>query len=145
MHRSVSCALVAIFLAFCGHAHAGEGRFPGSPLRNTYWKLTHLGDTPTRKAERRREAHLVFSASDMRVSGSGGCNRIMGGFDLDDGKLRFSRVVSTRMACLKGMEQEQRFLQSLGAVERYSINGNRLELLDASGAVVARFSAVALR
>lgn len=149
MLRFACCALAAIFLAFCSPARAGDGRLPahavGSPLRNTYWKLTHLGDPSTRTAERQREAHLIFSAHTMRVSGSGGCNRIMGGFDLDGDKLHLSRMASTRMACLEDMEQEQRFLQSLSAVERYRINGDHLELLDASGAVVARFMAVALR
>lgn len=116
-----------------------------SPLRNTYWKLTHLGDAPARTAERQREAHLIFAAHERRVSGSGGCNRITGGFDLDGDRLRLSRMAGTMMACLEGMEQERLFLQSLGAVHRYRISGDQLELLDASGAVVARFVAVALR
>lgn len=149
MLRSACRVLAAIFLAFCDPARAGDGRLPahavGSPLRNTYWKLTHLGDVSTQTAEQQREAYLIFSAHTMRVSGSGGCNRIMGGFDFDGDKLHLSRMVSTRMACLGGLEQEQRFLQSLSVVERYRINGDHLELLDASGMVVARFMAVALR
>lgn len=130
-------------------ARAGGGRQPAhagdNSLRNTYWKLTHLGDTPTRTAERQREAHLIFAAHEQRVSGGGGCNRIAGGFDLDGDKLRLSRIAGTMMACLEGMDQERLFLQSLGAVHRYRISGDQLELLDASGAVVARFVAVALR
>lgn len=114
-------------------------------MRNTYWKLTHLADALTRTAERQREAHLIFAAHEQRVSGSGGCNRITGGFDLDGDKLRLSRMAGTIMACLEGMEQERLFLQSLVKVERYRISGDQLELLDTSGAVVARFLAMALR
>lgn len=135
------CAIVAIFLSFCAPASAGAD----APLRNTYWKLTHLGDTPIRTAARQRGAHLIFAAHQQRVSGSGGCNRIMGGFELDGDKLHLSRTVATRMACPDGMEQEQRFLKSLGDVEHYRINGNQLELLDRSGEVIARFTAAALR
>lgn len=120
-------------------------RLDGNPLRNTYWKLTRLGETPTRAAERQREAHLIFSAHELRVSGSGGCNRIAGAFELDGDKLRLGRMAGTMMACPSGMEQERRFLQSLGAVERYRISGDRLELLNGAGAVVARFERVALR
>jgi putative lipoprotein len=120
-------------------------RSAGSPLRNTYWRLTHLGDTPTRRAERQREAHLIFAAHEQRVSGSGGCNRITGGFDLDGDKLRLSRMAGTMMACPEGMEQERLFLQSLTKIDSYRISGDQLEMLDASSAVVARFVAVALR
>jgi heat shock protein HslJ len=49
------------------------------------------------------------------------------------------------MACPAGMEQEQRFLQSIEQVERYRISGSHLEMLDGAGAVIARFEAVALR
>lgn len=134
-------AAVVILLAFCAPVSAGAG----APLRNTYWKLTYLGDTPTRTATRQREAHLIFAAHEQRISGSSGCNRVMGGFELAGDKLRLSRIVATRMACPDGMEQEQLFLKSLGDVEHYRINGNQLELLDRSGEVIARFTAVALR
>jgi hypothetical protein len=43
------------------------------------------------------------------------------------------------------MEQEQRFLKSLNHVERFRISGQRLELLDGSGAVLAGFVAAAPR
>jgi hypothetical protein len=49
------------------------------------------------------------------------------------------------MARATGMEQEQRFLRSIEKVERYRITGSHLEMLDATGAVIARFEAVALR
>jgi hypothetical protein len=45
------------------------------------------------------------------------------------------------MACASGMELEQRFLESLEQVARHRIAGDRLELLDPSGALVARFEA----
>lgn len=54
-------------------------------------------------------------------------------------------MAGTMMACPTGMEQEQRFLQSIERVERYRISGSHLEMLDAAGAVIARFEAVALR
>jgi len=114
-------------------------------LRNTYWKLVRLGDTPVEVVERQREPHLIFALHEMRVSGSGGCNRIAGPVELDGDKLRLRRLVSTRMACQSGMEQEDHFLRALGTVERFSIRGNRLDLLDAAGVVVAEFEAVAPR
>lgn len=116
-----------------------------SSLRNTYWKLVRLGGASVEVVERQREPHLIFALHEMRVSGSGGCNRIAGPFDLDGDTLYLRRLASTRMACTSGMEQEDRFLRALETVERYSIRGNRLELFDVERAVVAEFEAVALR
>lgn len=136
------CAFVATFLAFGGSALAGGG---DALLRNTYWKLTYLGDTPSQTTARLQEAHLIFAAHELRVSGSSGCNRIMGGFRLDGDNLHVSQMVATRMACLDGMEQEQLFLKSLNDVAHYRIKGDQLELLDRSGKIIARFVAMALR
>jgi copper homeostasis protein (lipoprotein) len=43
------------------------------------------------------------------------------------------------------MDQERQFLQTLGKVERYRIERSRLDMLDAAGAVIARFEPGALR
>lgn len=116
-----------------------------SPLRGTYWKLVRLGDASVKAADGQREAYLVFDTEEPRVAGSGGCNRVNGGFELDGANLRFGRLAATRMACPEGLEQEQRFLAALEGVTRHRIDGSHLELLDAAGAVAARFEAVALR
>jgi putative lipoprotein len=114
-----------------------------SPLRGTYWKLVRLGDMPAQVAEHQREPHLIFAVDQPRAHGSGGCNALAGGFTLDGDKLRLGRFISTMMAC-PVMDQEGRFLGALALVARYRIAGNRLELLDAAGTVLARFDAVAL-
>ncbi len=116
-----------------------------SPLRNTYWKLVTLHGKTVTTAAQQREAHIVFSAQNNRVSGSSGCNRMMGGFEESANHLKFKSLGGTRMACPAGMEQEAEFLQALQTVERYRIQGERLEVLDSKGAVVASFEAVALQ
>ena len=116
-----------------------------SPLRGTYWKLVRLSETPVEVAEKQREPHLIFAHDQRRISGSGGCNRVTGSFELDGDKLHLGRMAGTMMACLTGMEQEQRFLRSIEKVERYRISGSHLEMLDAAGGVIARFEAGALR
>lgn len=118
---------------------------PDSPLRNTYWKLVRLNGAPVTVADQQREPHLIFSASEPRLSGSGGCNGVMGGFEVEGEQLRFQHMASTMMACAQGMEQETQFLRALATVVRHRIHGSRLEMLDARGIIVARFEAVALR
>jgi copper homeostasis protein (lipoprotein) len=114
-------------------------------LRGTYWKLVRLGESPVSVVAGQREAHLTLASDAPRLSGSGGCNRLAGGFELDGDTLRFSPVAGTRMACPEGMEQEKRFLDALGLAQRYRIHGSHLELLDAQGTTRARLEAVVLK
>jgi putative lipoprotein len=123
----------------------GRPRSSDASLRGSYWKLTRLGEAPVHVSERQREPNIVLAEGKEEVSGSGGCNRFHGGFTLDGDQLRFSRMASTMMACLDGMEQEGRFLKELVKVARYRITGDQLEFLDDSGATILLFTAVALR
>src|SRR5262245_10206829 len=121
------------------------GQASNEPLENTYWKLTHLGDAPVTSAEPQRQAHFILNPSDKRVSGSGGCNRFTGGYELNGDRLTFKQMAGTMMACAEGMDTEQKFLGALQHVTRSSINKKQLDLMDASGSVIARFEAVHLR
>lgn len=116
-----------------------------SPLRNTYWKLTRLQGVPVTVAARQREPHLILHAQELRVAGSSGCNRVMGGFELDGDALRFGRLAGTRMACPDGMAQERAFLDALAQVAHWQVRGSHLELFDTQRKLLARFEAVALR
>jgi copper homeostasis protein (lipoprotein) len=131
---------VAIAAGPCGTPHASAA------LQDTYWKLVQLhGQTIADAAERQREAHLVLHTAQQRLAGSGGCNRLAGSYTLDGPLLSFGRTAATRMACAQGMAQEQALLDALAATARWRIDAQRLELLDAQGASLARFEAVALR
>lgn len=126
--------------------HAADvDRAPAAPLRNTYWKLTELDNRPVEVAERQREPHIILAADQPRVSGNGGCNSIMGGFEVDGSQLAFKQMAGTMMACQNGMQQESAFLRSLGTVTSYDITGQTLTLRNTNKAVVARFEAVALK
>jgi len=114
-------------------------------LENTTWKLVALRGKPVVGADRQREPHLILQPEQHRVTGSGGCNRIAGGYTLAGDRLTFGRTAGTLMACADGMEQERAFLDALGTVARWRVAGQRLELLDSRGEVLARFEAVTLR
>jgi putative lipoprotein len=106
-------------------------------LENTYWKLTQLGGAPVTGTQ--TESHLVLDSATRRVTGSGGCNRLTGGYQVNGDRLRLSQTAGTMMACMKGMETEQAFLKALGQVTGWRITGQQLELLDSNGSVLARF------
>jgi putative lipoprotein len=119
---------------------------PDVSLTNTYWKILEVGGQPVVVTQQLREPQLVLNGQDGRFAGSGGVNRLMGGYTVDGGGLTFSPVASTMMAgAPEAMQQEQAIVAALGAVREFSIAGDQLTLVNDSGQPVLRAIAVALR
>ena len=118
---------------------------PDVSLTNTYWKLLEVGGQPVVVAQQMREPQLVLNGQDGRFAGSGGVNRLMGGYIVDGKGLSFSKVASTMMAGPpEAMQQEQAIVAALGAVRGFSIAGDQLTLLDDYGQPALSAVAVAL-
>ena len=79
--------------------------------------------------------YLGFDVVNGNLTGSTGCNNIMGAFSttLPAGNIDFGKVASTRMAC-PDMTLEQDILRALGNVKSYKGAGSgKVELCAASG------------
>ena len=106
----------------------------------TYWKLVELEGKPPVAIEGTREAHLQLSPGEKRAAASAGCNSMGGSYELAGSSLRFSSMVSTKMMCQEElMQQETAFAKALEATASWKIAGNGLVLINAEGAVLARF------
>jgi heat shock protein HslJ len=110
-------------------------------LENTYWKLTRLDDQPVQVAAGQREPHMILQSESRRIGGFGGCNRLIGGYELEGERLAFGQLATTRMACPQGMETEDAFLVALEKVKTWRILGQYLEVYDAAGNLLVRFEA----
>ncbi|MGB7563577.1 MAG: META domain-containing protein [Prochlorococcaceae cyanobacterium] len=114
-----------------------------APLRGTTWRLLAFGGemvVPRQPSDRAIE--LQLSAENLRLTGSAGCNRLMGGFSLEGEAIRFSQLASTRMACSpEVMALEQRYTEALALVRRWSIDKRSLLLQDARGKTLLLFQA----
>ncbi len=102
-------------------------------LSGRKWKLTAIrgvtiGTTGATNAD--DAPYIEFDGAQQRATGSGGCNRFSGGYKLDGGSLRFSPIVSTKRACVRDdlNRIESEFLQLLGEVTRFEIQGDTLRL-----------------
>jgi len=75
------------------------------------------------------QPYLLFSPGQLnKVSGSTGCNKITGSFELTGVNfIKFSPLATTRMACI-GENVESKFLEALGKVNNWSIINNQLLL-----------------
>ena len=119
---------------------------PDVSLNDTYWKLTEVNGQPIVVTDGLREPSLVLQGQDNRFSGSGGVNRLMGGYTLVGNALSFSNAASTMMAGPpEAMAQEQTIVAALARVRGYTIAGDQLTLLDDAGQPVFKAVAVALR
>lgn len=119
---------------------------PDASLTDTYWKLLEVSGQPVLVTEQIREPQLVLNSQDGRFAGSGGVNRLMGGYTLDGATLTFSQVAMTMMAGPpEAMAQEQTIVAALGRVRGYRIAGDRLTLVDEFGQPALTAVAVALR
>ncbi len=108
------------------------------PLEGTYWKAIELAGKPTPAQDANREAHVILEGG--RLAGSDGCNRILGSYELKGDGIKFGQGASTQMACLNAVRTERAFRDALTSAARFTIVGDRLELLDASGRRVAAFA-----
>jgi putative lipoprotein len=117
---------------------------PEASLTNTYWKLTEIDGQPAILGAGRRELHMVLTSEGNHVRGFSGCNRFTGDYARNESLLRFKPLAATRMACPEGMAQEQRFLESLGEVVRFTISGENLALYTGDERLILRFKAIAL-
>jgi copper homeostasis protein (lipoprotein) len=122
-------------------------QFATAELVNMYWKLTALNGKPVLAAANQREPSLILQSAGthQRATGSGGCNRFTGSYKLDGNGLRFGALAGSMMACESGMETEKEFLETLPQVRTWKVLGQHLELFDATGTMLARFEARALR
>ncbi len=110
-------------------------------LSGTTWRLAELDGQVIELRDDERAPELVLDLDAMRVSGSGGCNRLMGSFETSGSELRFPEIATTRMACPEpAMLREQAFLRALEATAGYQLDDAGLRLL-ADDVVVARLEA----
>lgn len=111
-------------------------------LADTRWTLENIvigeGVTSTYV-----DAEITALFEDGQVSGSAGCNRYFGGYQVEGEKLTFDALGSTRMLCDDARnERETEFLTAMQSVEGYRLEGDRLILLDGEGNPLVEFSAM---
>jgi copper homeostasis protein (lipoprotein) len=120
-------------------------------LAETYWKLVRLRGEAVVTSPRQREAHLILHSGEDRYKGSFGCFRYDGQYRVNGGEIAFDGPRWTAEGTCMSREPNPTspprsdFTDALGAVDRWTINAQVLELFDATGTSVALFEAVYLR
>ena len=109
-------------------------------LENRTWIATQIGNQPiSTQATDRQIPSLQFNSSTHQVSGSDGCNRVMGSYEAKADKLNLSAMAATRMACLGDPQLNQAFHEALQHVTHYQVFNKTLKLLDRHGNLMIQF------
>src|SRR5215471_16703658 len=129
---------LAVVLAMTGAIQAQTSQ-QVPPLEGTSWYATELAGKPAPKPDPNRETYLQFE-SGGRISGSDGCNRLTGTYQLDGERVAFTQMASTQMLCLTSSGTEGPFRDALQNATRLTVGRDRMELFDATGMRLAVFS-----
>jgi heat shock protein HslJ len=140
MHAPL-CALVrlaatGVLLAACLQTALAAG------LEGQDWQLTSYRTESGLADAAQAGTRAVLRFEGGRLSGSAGCNRLLGSYTSDGDALELApNMASTMMACPPLlMAQEQAVIQALGQVTGYSITNDELILTDAAGETLLTFS-----
>lgn len=113
-------------------------------ISDTTWELTKLeGTRVDQSTTTGKKIHFTLNSAENRVNGYAGCNTFYGSYTLEKGnRIRFSKLVSTRMACLDAAIDESNLLEIFNLADNYTINGDTLMLNIGRRAPLAVFKKV---
>jgi len=85
------------------------------------------------------KAHLVFNTETSSFSGNNGCNQVSGTYKVNGNSISFSKVATTKMACLDEMMQAtERSIQAILGTKSLTVDfaESVMNIYDASGKLV---------
>lgn len=111
----------------------GCGKYITDYRLHDIWVLEELNGYKVFITDYQKELpRIEIHARENRFMGFGGCNSITGTIFYEKDVLKFTKVISTLMACAPG-NKEGEFTKALQNVTTYSIGDNRLTLSNPSG------------
>jgi heat shock protein HslJ len=123
--RFAFSGLVVLALAGCSLVPGASPSLQVSPLRNSSWVLSSIGDQPIQSGV---NATLQFAL--VQASGIGGCNQFSTTYTTDGtASLSFGPIAATRMFCEgAGSTVETAYFAALARVTRYLLQDDTLTL-----------------
>jgi len=108
-----------------------------SDLHNTHWILTSLDQKDINPS-----VYISMYFSDKNIGGFGGCNSFGSKYTAyDSGTISIRGAGSTEIGCGKYINKiESKFLQSLGRISLYQVEGNILKFSNGTNDVTLQFT-----
>ena len=109
-------------------------------LQDKTWVLTYIGSKEFNNSPTAHNAPSIrFDSASARMSGADGCNRLMGGYNINADKISLNEIATTRMMCVNTQQLAKDYKSALNKVAAFQVYGTTLRLLDAQGNPVLQF------
>jgi heat shock protein HslJ len=106
-----------------------------SRLANSQWRLTSLSASGAESPVIEGMVITLKFGGDGRAGGSSGCNSYGGEYRESGDSVSFSKLISTKRACLdqNANRQEQQYFAALESARTFKLTDNRLTIFNAEG------------
>ena len=140
MKKTIFTALVcAMLLAIAGCCACRSNQKNAKPLKDTQW---HLVQFEGKEVDMPINSFNLILGQNGEVAGVGACNRLLGQYTTTDNYgINLGQVGTTMMLCPENGELETKFVQMLGVITHYDIDGDKLILMQ-NGVIKALFKAL---
>jgi heat shock protein HslJ len=106
----------------------GKSSAGGSnPLKGTAWTLSRIPDFEPEAT--RKPVSITFADTTNRAFGNAGCNGYGANYTVKGNTIKLEKILSTKMACMPGMQTENKVMNVLTSVDHYTVSGDKLTLM----------------
>lgn len=129
MKKSILFALVcAMLFAVVGCCACRRNQKNAKPLQGTEW---HLVQFEGKDVELPINSFNLILGQSGEIAGVGACNRLLGQYTTTENYgINLGQVGTTMMLCPENEALESQFVQMLGGVTHYDIDGDKLVLIN---------------
>ena len=128
---------VAILTGCCSACRQRQKN--AKPLQGTEWHMVQLGGT---EMDLPINSFNLLLGVDNSIAGVAACNRLLGHFTVTEKQdISFGQVGTTMMLCPHNADLEAKFIEMLGGITHYDIDGDKLILMQ-DGVIKAIFKAL---
>ncbi|MCI1754226.1 MAG: META domain-containing protein [Flavobacteriales bacterium] len=131
MNLRISLPILAFGIILSANKCAGPADATAtgnSGISGGKWTLRSIAGQAYKLPEGVEVPYLQVDSAMERISGFGGCNRLMGGISIHGDSISFPMMGSTKMYCEETQELERSFMQALGNSTTFSVKDDKLTL-----------------
>lgn len=125
--RLITFISAGAFIVLSAFVMKNENQKKQSSLYGTKWSLKKM-HTDIGKEEISTKAFIKFHKEKQSAGGNGSCNNFGSDFSIDENRISFKNIFSTKMYCEGVQHTENTYFNLLGKVNRFEIKNNKLLL-----------------
>jgi heat shock protein HslJ len=137
MRYLLSLSVIVLFSCSAMKKQSKSESGSSNPLKGTAWTLSRIPDFEPEAT--RKPISITFADTTNRVHGNAGCNGYGANYTVKGSTIKLERILSTKMACMPGMQTENKVMNVLTNTDHYTVSGDKLTLMQGEK-VLAEFT-----